>query len=86
MNYREEFSKELNTTSGEHLVIVRYSTEHNPLAEWVYNNADIDHSKLVWARELPGVDLAPLLTYFHGRRVWLVEPDLSPPRLSPMFK
>jgi len=86
MNYREQFSKVLDTTSGKHLVIVRYSSEHNPLAEWVYNDADIDHSKLIWAREIPGVDLGPLLTYFHGRRVWLVEPDQSPPRLSPLFK
>lgn len=86
MNYRERFSKLLNATSGEHLVIVRYSTEHNPLAEWVYNDADIDHSKVIWAREFPGVDLAPLLSYFHSRRVWLVEPDLSPPRLTEMPK
>ena len=86
MNYREQFSKVLNTTSGEHLVIVRYSTDHNPLAEWVYNDADIDHSKVVWAREIPGVELGPLLTYFHARRVWLVEPDLSPPRLTPLSK
>jgi hypothetical protein len=86
MNYREQFSKKLNATSGEHLLIVRYSTEHDSLAEWVYNNADIDHSKVIWAREIPGVDLGPLLSYFHSRRVWLVEPDLSPPRLTEMPK
>ena len=82
IDYRERFAAQLNAIPGDHLVIVRYSIEHNPHAEWVYNDADIDRSKVVWARDIPGVDLRPLLTYFHGRRIWLVEPDLSPPRLT----
>ena len=84
IDYRERFSAQLNVTPGDHLVIVRYSSEHPPLAEWVYNCADIDRSKVVWAREIPGVDLKQLLAYFHGRRIWLAEPDLSPPRLTPL--
>lgn len=82
IEYRARFSAQLRAIPGEHLVIVRYSKEHNTLAEWVYNDADIDHSKVVWAREIPGIDLRQLLTYFRARRVWLVEPDLSPPRLT----
>ena len=57
---------------------------HNPFDDWVYNAADIDKSKLVWARE-PDSRIAPaeLLQYFRDRRVWLVEPDLIPPKISP---
>jgi hypothetical protein len=66
------------------LVIVRYSQEHHPInREWVYNAADIDGAKVVWAREIPGISMEPLLTYFKDRRVWLVEPDVSPPQLRP---
>jgi len=75
---RAEAEARLEATPGQHLVIVRYSAKHDYNAESVYNLADIDHAKVVWARELPGVDIQPLLNYFAGRRIWLMEPDISP--------
>jgi hypothetical protein len=83
IEYRAQFETQLNSLPGEHLVIVCYSPAHDVLAEWVYNRADIAHAKVVWAREIPGVDPMPLLDYFRERHVWLVEPDASPPRMSP---
>jgi hypothetical protein len=80
---REPFERELNASPGLHLVIVRYAPAHDVHSEYVYNRADIDRAKVVWAREIPGVDINPLLAYFRERRVWLLEPDASPPRLTP---
>jgi hypothetical protein len=81
---RADLVAQLNSIQGDHLVIVRYSlTHHNILHEWVYNGADIDHAHVVWAREIPGVDIQPLLKYFQGRKVWLLEPDTDAPRLAP---
>ena len=78
-DYRTDFEKQLNAMAGEHLVIVRYSASHDPGNEWVYNRANIDAAKVVWAREIPRIDIKPLLTYFDGRDVWLAEPDRDPP-------
>jgi hypothetical protein len=80
---RDAIAIQLAHAPGDHLVIVRYAPGHNPHIEWVFNAADIDHSKIVWAREIPGVDLAPLFAYYPNRKVWLVDPDSRPPRLDP---
>jgi hypothetical protein len=66
---------------GSHLVVVRYGPNHNTHAEWVYNQADIDGAKVVWAREMDDNHL--LLEYFRSRRVWLLLPDEHPPQLKP---
>ena len=86
IEYRAVFERNLKQIPGEHLVIVRYDVSlgkggNGP--EWVYNDADIDRAKVVWAREIPGVDIRPLLYYFHGREVWIAEPDAVPPRIAP---
>ncbi len=80
---RTRIVKQLEETPDRHLVIVRYTEHHSVDNEWVYNSADIDHSKVVWAREIPGQNLQPLLDYFRDRKVWLVEADASPPQYRP---
>jgi len=65
-----------------HLVIVRYAPGRNTNAEWVYNNADIDASTIVWARDMGDAQNSELIDYYRGRQVWLLEPDVVPLRLS----
>lgn len=80
---RGRLAAQLEAAPGKHLVLVSYSSTHSPHEEWVYNAADIDDSKIVWAREIPGVDVKPLLEYFRGRTVWLLEPDRVPIQFTP---
>jgi hypothetical protein len=81
--YRVRFIDRLEHLPGKHLVVVRYSPRHFVLREWVYNAADIDDSKIVWAREIPGVNMQPLFDYFRGRQAWVADPDSDPPQLMP---
>jgi len=74
--------RQLEALPGDQLVIVRYNRYHSSDNEWVYNRADIDRAKVVWARDMGDSGNAELIRYFPQRRVWLAEPDLAPPRLS----
>ncbi len=80
---RAVLAKQLAASPGDDLVVVRYSLDHDYVQEWVYNGADIDHSHIVWARDIPGVSLRPLLDYFRGRHVWIVDADSPNPHLLP---
>jgi hypothetical protein len=66
---------------GKQLVVVRYTPYHHPNQEWVYNGADIDGSKVVWAREVDAQQDAALLRYFKDREAWLLEADVYPQRV-----
>jgi hypothetical protein len=79
---RARLLAQLEREPGRHLVIVRYSAAHAPHLEWVHNRADIDGSKVIWARDMGREQNAELLRYFQERRIWLVEANLTPPRLS----
>src|SRR6185312_7338831 len=75
--------RQLEATPGRHLVLVSYGPHHDVDWEWVYNAADIDGAKVVWARDMGTRDNQELLTYFHDRQVWHLNGDQSPPRLAP---
>jgi hypothetical protein len=73
----------LEHTPGKHLVMVRYEDGHNIHDEWVFNGADIDGAKVLWARELDAAQNEKLFGYFKDRQVWLAEPDEDATELVP---
>jgi hypothetical protein len=48
----------------------------------VYNDPDLQHSKVVWAHDLGGEHNRLLLQQMPGRNVWSVDADIPDPRLS----
>ncbi len=79
---RAEAKGELSQMPGKQLVLVRYGPNHRFDKEWVANDADIDHSKVVWARDMGDDKNLELLRYFRDRTVWRVNGDASPAELE----
>jgi hypothetical protein len=86
-----QIEEQLTKEPGRHLVLVRYGPavlaavkSHRIYQELVYNHADIDGSKVVWARSLGAEKDAELIRHYPNRQVWVVEEDsgitLSPAR------
>jgi hypothetical protein len=84
---RARVEAELQQLPGKQLAIVHYTPLHNPIEEWVYNAADIDSSKVIWAQETNSSDNtdhnAELIRYYKDRHVWLVQPDAVPATVTP---
>jgi hypothetical protein len=80
---RIEVARELDRVPGKLLVFVRYLPRHIFQDEWVYNAADIDGSRIVWARDLGADENRKLIRYFPDRVAILLDPDSQPPQLAP---
>lgn len=80
---RARVQAELEHQPGKQLALVRYAPNHDPLVEWIYNDADIDHSKVIWAWDMGAEKNRELLEYYKDRKVWLVQPDLQPAGVTP---
>jgi hypothetical protein len=80
---RASIQEWLSRRPRKQLVIVHYSSRHSPDQEWVYNGADVDQSKVVWAREIDAKSDAQLIDYFKDREVWLLNADSYPQRVRP---
>ena len=77
---RIEINKRLASVPGKQLVFVRYSPLH-VFHEWVYNAADIDGARIVWANDLGAAENEKLRRYYPDRAAWLLEPDARPLKL-----
>lgn len=65
----------LERQPGRQLVLVRYGPRHDIYEELVYNQADIDGSKVIWARSLGPQQDAELIRHYSDRQVWMLTED-----------
>jgi len=80
---RAAMVRQLRRLPGPQLVIVSYGSHHDVDREWVYNEANIDAAKVVWARDMGKGGNEELLQYFPNRKTWFLEGDSPVPRLVP---
>ncbi len=81
---RARLLTQLKEGQDRHLILVKYGPRHSYFKEWVYNEADIDGSKVVWARDMDSKENCKLVEYFKDRLVWFLEinDDEAPIRLK----
>ena len=65
----------LGQEPGRQLVFVRYGPHHDLYEELVYNGADLDHSKIIWARSLGPDRDRKVAERYSGREIWLADED-----------
>jgi hypothetical protein len=75
---RVAVAREIARTPGRLLVFVRYGARHIFQEEWVWNEAEIDAARVVWARDLGTDENAKLMKYYAGREVWVLDADVRP--------
>jgi hypothetical protein len=82
---RASLLSRLEHEAGKHLVLVKYGQTHH---EWVYNKADIDKAKVVWAHDMGQLENCKLLSYFNHHVIWLaeIERDDVPVSVKPVLR
>jgi hypothetical protein len=79
---RARLEAQLGGIPGQHLIIVHNRHSYNGSYDWIFNKPDIDHAKIVWARDMGAEKNEELLRYFTGRQVWLVDQNDGISRLT----
>lgn len=69
---RENIDQRLAGLPNRQLVVVQYVPYQPRFKEYVYNGADIDGQRVVWARSMGQVANLRLLDYYRDRDVWLL--------------
>ena len=83
---RARLVRQLEKQPGKHLVIVRYGPAHSVAHEYVYNRADIDGAKVVWARDMVEPQNRELVEYFKDRQLWYLDEGWDSPSSVNLYR
>lgn len=81
--WRADILRRLQAMPGRHVVFVQYDRPAYLTTEWVYNDADIDGSQIIWAQDMGPEKNQEILRYYPDRKFWLVKVDDAPGDLLP---
>ncbi len=75
--------RELEAIPGRHLVVVEYGPRHSFHQDWIHNSANIEDSRIAWARSINPKRDDQLADHFRDRKIWRLYVDDDAPRLEP---
>ncbi|MGH8694739.1 MAG: hypothetical protein ACREVM_10990, partial [Burkholderiales bacterium] len=78
---RAQWTEQLESAGGRHVIFVRPLPDFDFHSEWVFNGPEIDAQPVVWARDLGGSENRQLIDYYPGRKAWILEVGQSTARL-----
>ena len=73
--YRAQREAGLPDNPGGHVFFVHYTVAKVPHAEWIFNTAEIDKQKVIWAQDMGPAKNRELLACDPNRSFWYFEPD-----------
>ncbi len=79
---RAQVETGLEQLQGKQLVFVRESPNRDAQDIWVYNEANIDASKVVWAWDMDAANNRELTQYYSDRKAWLIDLNTEPATVS----
>jgi hypothetical protein len=68
---------------GQLVIVKQYGTGKNTSFNWVYNRADLESAKIIWADDMGPEKNRELIRYFKHRHAWLLDVDDQPSKLAP---
>lgn len=80
---RAQVQTRLEAMPGKDLVLVEYAKDHVSVDQWIYNDPDLNTAKVIWAWDMTPAQNLALIQHYSGRKVWLVQPDTTPVKLTP---
>jgi hypothetical protein len=69
---RERIIEKLESLPGKHIIFVEYPEGPQAVYEWVYNGADIDAQRVIWAHALDPASNTELAQHYHDRSIWVL--------------
>jgi hypothetical protein len=73
---KETIENQLKADGAKHVIMVRYTDNHDVSRDWVYNGPDLENSPVLWAREMYPAELnQKIMAHYTDRNFWLFQPD-----------
>jgi hypothetical protein len=69
---RERIIEKIGSLPGNHVIFVQYPEGPQAVYEWVYNSADIDAQRVIWAHALDPRSNTELAQHYHDRSIWVL--------------
>jgi hypothetical protein len=72
---RARIVSQLERIPGQHLVFVHHQLWDRGAVSWIYNDPDLNHSRIIWAHDMGDAENEKLIRLYPNRRVWRVDKD-----------